>query len=157
MAVTLQFEKVEDIRAEIDVLARAEYDEVETGIRPFGPDYEAVKWLERAGTFKCLTARRGDELVGYLIWFIDFDMESYGTLTANQGPWYVKPDQFGVAAKMFFWALREFRRLSVKVVYLHNTELGRGKNLGKFFERNGAVHISNTYALKITDRSSAED
>lgn len=150
VAVTLQLEKVEDIKSEIDVLARAEYDEVETGVRPFGPDYESFKWHEKAGTFKCLTARRDRELVGYLCWSIDFDMESYGTLIANQGPWYVKPNQFGVAARMFFWATREFKRLNVKVAYLHNTEFGRGKGLGKFFEKNGAIHVSNTYALRIS-------
>lgn len=146
--VTLQLEKVEDIQNELDILAREEHAEMEI-FRPYGPDRAAFIAHEKAGTFKCLTARRGNELVGYFCWMIDFDMESYGTLIVNQGAWYVRPGNFGVARRMFCWAIEEFSRLGVKVIYFHNAQRGRGKTLGRFFERVGAVHVSNTYALKL--------
>lgn len=155
MPVTLQIEKVEEIQSEIDVLAREEHAEMEVGFRPYGPDYTGLIYHEQTGTFKCLTARRhsggpsGGELVGYFTWMIDFDLESYGTLIVHQCAWYVRPGNFGVAARMFYWATEEFKRLGVKILYLHNAQFGRGQTLGKFFEKNGAVHVSNTYALRL--------
>jgi len=130
-------------------LAREEHAEMEVGMRPYGPDWHGLVQNEIAGTFKVLTARKAGELVGYFSWMIDFDLESYGTLIVHQCAWYVRPGHFAVAQRMFNWAMIEFQRLNVKMVYLHNAERGRGKTLGKFFERIGAIHMSNTYALKV--------
>jgi hypothetical protein len=105
--------------------------------------------LEAFGTFKILIARKDGEIVGYMVWLVDFDIEAYGTLIAQQGAWYVKPGSFRVAARMFDWAANELRRLGVKFFYLHNSERGRGKTLGKFYERRGAKHTNNTYTLRL--------
>lgn len=122
---------------------------MEVGFRPYGPDWFSIIANERVGTFKCLAARKDGELVGYLTWMLDFDLEAYGVLVAQQGAWYVKPGSYSVAVRMFDWMVAEVRRLGVKFVYLHNAERGRGKTLGKFFERRGAVHTSNTYTLRL--------
>lgn len=145
----LKLEKAADVWQEIDSLAKVEYDEVERGLRPYGPDWESVKWLEQSGTLKILTARKNGRMIGYFTFMLDFDMESKGTLIANQCSWFVEEGHFGVAARMFKWAVKEWKRLGVKFAYLHNAQRGRGKTLGKFFTRIGAVHVSNTYALRL--------
>jgi len=139
------------MKEELETLVRAEYEEMEAGWRPWGPDWESIFASQRMGTFHILTARKGQdrELVGYLSWMLDFDMESYGTLIAHQCAWYVKPSQFKVAVRMFDWFASELRRIGVKFVYLHNSERGRGKTLGKFFQKRGATHSSNTYTLRL--------
>lgn len=129
-------------------MLRAEYEEVERGWRPYAPDWHSLCVNEAAGTLKCLAARQDGRLIGYLGYSLDFDMEAYGTLICHQLTWYVEPGHFSVAARMFDWLLWECRRLGVKFLYLSHTERGRGKDMGKFFRRRGAVHTSNIYTLR---------
>lgn len=122
---------------------------MEKGFRPYGPDWHALICNEEVGTLKILVARKDGEMVGYMCWMLDFDIEAKGVLVAQQGSWFVKRGSFGVALRMFDWALKQFEHYGVQFVYLHNAERGRGKTLGRFFERRGAVHTSNTYTLAL--------
>lgn len=122
---------------------------MERGLRPFGPDWESIIANESQGTIKCLVARRRGELIGYLGFSIGFDMESRGALIANQLTWYVRPGHYAVAARMLDWLIAECIRLGVKFLYLSHPERGRGKTLGRFFERRGAMHTGNTYTLPL--------
>jgi len=122
---------------------------MEKGFRPYCPDWQSMSANEMMGNFKCLAARKGSELVGYLCFSIDFDMEAKGVLIVHQLAWYVVPGHHSVAARMFDWLVAECRRLGVKFLYLSHPERGRGKTLGRFFARKGAHHTGNTYTLKL--------
>ena len=149
MPLELKLERMADMWREMNVLTKEEHEEMEVGWRPYCPDWEGLILVEQGGTYKTLVARRDGEMIGYLCWMIDFDLEAKGTLIVHQCAWYVRPGNFSVAARMFAWAKAEWRRLGVKFVYLHNAERGRGKSLGKFFEKKGAIHCSNTYVLPL--------
>ena len=149
MSLELKMELIAEVWKEIDVLARMEHAEMEVGWRPYQPDWMSMVTLENGGTYKTLIARKDGEMIGYLMWMIDFDIEARGILIVHQCAWFVKPGHFSVAARMFEWARAEWKRLGVKFVYLHNSERGRGQTIGKFFERQGAFHCSNTYVLPL--------
>jgi hypothetical protein len=151
LPLELKLEKVVDTFDEGTPLMQAEHREVEWGQRPYGPDYNSAVALEKLGVLKVLTARRDGELVGFLVWTVDFDLESYGTLIANQGAWYVKPGNPLVAHKMFDRFIQELRQIGVKFVYLTHSVRGRGSELGRFFLRKGAVPKSHTYVMKLGD------
>src|SRR5215475_7881424 len=76
--LALRIEKLSEIWCELDPLARAEHEEMEKGFRPYCPDWQSMSANEMMGNFKCLAARKGSELVGYLCFSIDFDMEAKG-------------------------------------------------------------------------------
>jgi len=118
-------------------------------LRPYDPDFESWIASEAQGTIKCLAARRRGKLVGFLTWSIGFDMEARGTLIVHQLAWYVLPGQFSVAARMADWLIADCKRLGVRFLYLSHPMHGRGRTLGRFFERRGAVQISHTYALAL--------
>jgi hypothetical protein len=147
--LVIRFEAFKDCWSEGSQLVRAEAKEVEPYGRDFNPDINSIITNEMLGVFRIIVARIDGRLVGYLTFMIDFDLESYGTLIANQTAWYLEPGHFGVAHKMYFFAVEEFKRLGVKFVYWHHTINGRGKSLGKFFERNGAHLMSMTYGQKL--------
>ena len=147
--LTLQIEQFERCWPEGRALVLAEAAEVEPDGRNLEPDISAYITNEQLGLINILVARKGGKIVGYLCWQIDFDMESYGTLIANQNAWYVAPGHYGVADKMFDWAVNYFKSLGVKFVYWHHTEHGRGKTLGRYFKRKGCKLISHNYALKL--------
>lgn len=142
----LKIEKVGEVWKEALPLMREEHKELQIA-RPFAPDLKAMKASEEAGIFKVLVARVDGRLVGYLSWMIDFDMESYGTLIAHQCAWYVRPGVVGVGHAMFVRARLYLRGLGVKFVYWHHPDIGRGKDLGVFFERAGCQKVSTTYEM----------
>lgn len=145
----LQIEPLVNCWAEGMPLMVSEFAEMEPDGREPNPDFDSIQANERAGLLKVLTARKDGRLIGYLSWMINFDMESYGTLIVNVGSWYVEPGHFGVAHKMFDWAMDEFKRKKVKFVYWHHPVLGRGSNLGSFFYRKGAELVSYNYVMKL--------
>lgn len=147
--LTLGIERFQDCWPEGAALVKAEAAEVEPNGRNLVPDIQALMSSEGMGTFKILVARKGGRIVGYLSWQVDFDVESYGTLIANQTAWYVMPGHYGVADKMFDWAVNECRRVGVKFMYFHHTANGRGKSLGRYFRRKGARLISHNYGMAL--------
>jgi len=147
--LTIRLERFADCWNEGALLVRAEVKEVEPNGRTFNPDINSILTNEVLGTFKILVARKNGRMIGYLSWMVDFDIESYGTLIANQTAWYVEPGHFGVADKMFDWATAHFKEIGVKYVYWHHTLNGRGKTIGKYFERKGAKLASLNYVMKL--------
>jgi hypothetical protein len=142
------FEKVADVWQELERLAAIECEEIGEE-RPFGPDWESMVILNEQGIFQVLTARVGDELIGYFSYLLDFDMESKGTLIVNQMAWFVKKGYPIVGVKMLDRAISEFKKVGVKFAYFHHTTKGRGAKLGRLFERKGAKLLGYNYALEL--------
>lgn len=135
------------------------FKEVEGGLalmRPFGVVSDTMERLDDIGVMKCATARTPDRLVGYMTWMLTPDIESFGTLKADQGAVYVSPDSpkagmLGLSYRMFRFCIPELKRMGAKFVFLHHRLRGRGRNLGLMFERFGAVEIKHEYYLWIGD------
>jgi hypothetical protein len=142
------FEKVIDTWQELEGLAAQEQIEIEEE-RPFQPDWQSMAVLNEQGIFQVLTARVDDRLVGYFTWLLDFDLESKGTLIANQTAWFVEPRHPVVAVKMLDRAISEFKKAGVKFVYFHHGLKGRGAKVGRLFERRGAKLLSYNYIMKL--------
>jgi hypothetical protein len=108
--------------------------------------------MEDLGVFKIVSARApGGALVGYLTFSLGHDVESKDLLVANQGAWFVLPGFPRVAAQMFDFATCQLRDLGADVALLHHRLLGRGKGLGRFLTRRGAVEIKHEYYLDLRE------
>jgi len=147
-SIEIGFEKVRDVWEELEKLAAQEQIEIEEE-RPFKPDWWSMAILNDQGIFQVLTARVDDRMVGYFSWLLDFDMESKGTLIANQSAWFVEPRHPVVAVKMLDRAIAECKKAGVKFIYFHHGLKGRGATLGKLFERRGARLLSHNYVMKL--------
>ena len=110
-----------------------------------------MRILNEQGSFKVLVARVDGKAVGYFTWTVDFDMESRGTLIANQGAWFVEPKHPIVAVRMLDRALEEFKKLGVEFAYFHHGIKGRGAKLGRLFERRGARLLSHNYIMRMKE------
>lgn len=127
-------------------LAVKHYQEVEPeSPRKFAPDLEMFLRMWNAGHLLILAARRKGVLIGYMIWKLGFDMESWGNLMAEQGPWFVEKKEFGVGKELFERSIEKLKEASVKYIFPHHRLLGRGKELGKFFVSQGMEEIQHTY------------
>lgn len=144
----------EALWAEMRPHAENHFAEVDGGIeanRPFKIDQGLMAMIHAAGSLLVVIARAAGEVVGYYTWNITLDVESEGLLIAQQGGWYVAPGYPKAAARMFDLAVSELKTRGVKNIYPHHRTLGRGANIGRFFQRRGAVHIQQTYSLWIGD------
>lgn len=152
MTITIGYELVRNSLEEIRGLAALEHEEIKEE-RKLEADWKTMQIINEKGNFRVLVARVDGEMVGYLSFFIDFDLESYGTLIVNQAAWFVKKGYPVVAVRMYEKAMEEFKRMGVKFVYLHHTIHGRGAKLGRFFEKKGARLLGYNYIVNMKDVS----
>lgn len=139
---------------ESEALALKHFIEVEVGVpeqRRLAVDNVALSLLSRQNAFIVITARIAGRLVGYFTWTVTRDLESKGLLIANQGAWYLRPGFPRVAARMFDRSIAELKLLGVKCIFPHHRLHGRGKSLGRFFKRRGAVPTKEEYMMWIGD------
>lgn len=135
-------------------LARAHWKEVETGVeprRPYAPDAARMRALNVMGMMRIFVARRGEKLVGYFTWMVTPDLESQGLIIANQGAWYVSPQESKAAYCLFEYSIASLKLLGVKCLFPHHRLQGRGAAIGRFFERWRAKEVQRTYCLWIGD------
>ena len=144
----IKFEKVVNIWPDLERLAIQEQIEVGEE-RRFGPDWQSMAILNEQGILQVLTAWVDYRMVGYLGWLLDFDLESKGTLIANQISWFVEPKHPVVAVKMLDRAIAEMKKASVEFVYFHHVINGRGATVGRLFERRGAKLLSHNYVMRL--------
>jgi len=150
MSLIIGFETIKDSWQEFERLALQEQDEIGEQ-RPFRPDWDSMQALNERGIFQVLVARVDGEMVGYFTWLLVFDLESKGTLIANQLAWFVEPGHPIVAVRMLDRAIAELKKIGCKFVYFHHTIHGRGASLGRLFERRGAELLGYNYVLKLME------
>lgn len=150
MAITIEYELIKDSLDDFKRLMELECEEIEEQ-RPVGADWKTMQIINEQGNFRVLVARVDGEMVGYLSFFIDFDMESYGTLIASQAAWFVMKGYPTIGARMYDKAMKEFKKMGIKFAYLHHTIHGRGAKLGRFFERKGAKLLGYNYIVDMKD------
>lgn len=135
-------------------LGREHFEEVDGGVEPrraYNLDIDLMRMAYKTGSMRIMTARLKGELVGYFTWNVTKDIESKGLLIAQQGAWFVKKDtgKSNIGFKLFEFSVGELKKLGVKLIFPHHRMQGRGKNLGKFFIRLGAIETQRTYSLWI--------
>lgn len=137
-----------------EALGVAHFNEVDGGIeprRPYKLDRRLMDAADSVGALLIITARKDGVMLGYFTWTVQPDPESEGLLYADQGAWFLKPGYPKVALAMWRRSIEELRALGVKVIMPHHRMQGRGANLGRFFKRQGAVHIKEVYQMWIGD------
>lgn len=157
--IAIRWESFRTMWPDAKSLIAAHFNEVEGDLaekRPCGIVSNTMTQLDDMGVMKCSTARIDGRLVGYMTWMLTPDLESNGTLKADQGGIYVSPEapragMFGLSYHMLKFCVPELRAMGVQFLFLHHRLLGRGKNLGVMFRRFGATEIKHEYYLWIGD------
>lgn len=150
--VTIKTEAWPSVWPEIDALFAEHFGEVEGDLainRPYRLNEAQMRALDDSGHLHITTARVGGDLAGYCMWMVSEDVESAGMLIAQHGPWFVRR-QFAsllLGPKLFDASIESLRKRGVKCAFPHHRLMGRGRKLGAFFKRRGAVEIQHTYSL----------
>jgi predicted N-acetyltransferase YhbS len=115
----------------------------------FEVDQEQAQALAAAGALVILTARESGILIGYIIWFLSFNLGFKGQLNATQGPWFVKPEWRNSSAglRLFNASLDSLRERGVQNVFAHHW--AKSPDLGPFFARKGGKLMEVVYSIWI--------
>ena len=138
--------------AELKDLAGAHFEEVDGDVepnRPLNVDEDLMQLMQDGGSLRMFTARKDGKVVAYFTWSVQPDVESKGLLIGMMGAWYVAPGYPRAAFDMFAFSREHLRAEGVQCLYPHHRVQGRGSHLGRFFERQGAKRIQETYSLWI--------
>lgn len=151
-AFTLAIEAWPTIKDEFTALGAAHFDEVDGGVEPrrrYKLDHRLMGLAHSAGILRIMTARAAGRMIGYLAWQLMPDVESEGLSIAMMGPWYVKPGYPRAAFELFRCSVDDLRTQGVQCAFPHHRTQGRGDGLGRFFVKNGARKIQDSYIMWI--------
>ena len=105
------------------------------GLR-YDPDWAVYKKMDECGALRIYTARIGDLLVGYQVFFIGYHPHRKESLEATQDVLYMDPEcRQGLAAVKFIkWCDNEIAKENIRVVH-HPIDYRH--NFGAIFKRMG--------------------
>jgi len=105
-------------------MSQAHYDEIETLKEfPLDLDFDAYENLWHLGRLVFVTAKNGNELVGYILFFVAPHMHSKNCITAHEDIYFLKPEyrkgRNGI--KMFQFAQEHLKAKGVDLI-LYSTK-----------------------------------
>lgn len=112
------------------------------------PDFEKYIAIENAGTLRCYTARDGEDLVGYAVFFVTRNFHYSSSLQAVQDVIYLEKSKRGVGFGKGFidWCDSQLRDEGVQVVYHH---VKQKHNFGPMLESLSYKLVDLIYARRL--------
>ena len=147
--VTYQVEKFSDCIEEIKPHLQEHYEELSvTKTFPLDPDWDAYKKTEEENRVFVVTCRKDGELVGYIIYFIVYNIHYRTMIMAVEDIYYLaKAERKGrVGIKLFKFAEQALKAIGVnRVVYGTKIHLDNSK----LFEYLGYTIFEKLYSKMI--------
>ena len=88
---------------------------------PYEPDYDAYKRMAEAKLLRCITCRNDEELIGYIIFYIQPHLHYKSCVTAFEDLYFVKKEyrKGRVGIKLFQYAEKVLKDRGVHRIILH--------------------------------------
>lgn len=137
-----------DLFAEFLPLLTAHYKEVaHYQDIPLEPSVDGYRALADSGALRIFTARdEENDLVGYAVYFLKYNLHYQSSLQAGQDILYVRPDSRGIGARLIKWCDEQLKAEGVQVVYQH---VKAAHNFGPMLERQGYELVDLLYARRL--------
>lgn len=145
--MNFQLQPVNAVLEEMAPLAEKHWNEVaHYKDIPLSPNVEQYLKLEELGLLRVYTARDGDRLVGYLVFFINYHMHYMSSLQANQDVFFVDPEYRGFGSQFLMWCHEQLKKEGVQVVSQH---IKAKHNFGPMLERLGYELVDLIYLKRL--------
>ena len=139
-------EQYDDVIDEIKPLLDRHYEEIalDKDVIKLNPDYSAYKSMNMRGVIKIVTARQGDELIGYCICVVKPHLHYKDSLTAHNDIFYIKPEyrQGLTGVKLFKETEKIMNEYGVQRIIMN---VKRSNDIGAIFERLGYTESERVY------------
>jgi GNAT superfamily N-acetyltransferase len=148
MAIAFRTERYADVIGDIKPLLVRHWEEIARNkdTVKLDPDYTLYATLDERGQLLICTARDGDRLVGYAIYFTFFQIHYRKTRWAESDIFWIDPELRlpTVALRLFKFCETELRAQGVKV--LHTRAKNAHPAAGRLLEHLGHTPIETVYA-----------
>jgi len=116
----------------------------ETGIydMPFNPDYDRFLDLAKANGLEFMTIRLEEKVVGYALFFIDYQIYQKDVLTAVQSLTYIDPGHRGIGYKFIKFCDDILEAFGIDSVWRQASEK---KDISPIYKRLGYRLVEKTY------------
>jgi GNAT superfamily N-acetyltransferase len=111
-----------DILPELQNIFPLHYDELcVTKDFPLDPDYDQYKRINDAKLLACVTCRCDDELIGYIVFFLQPHIHYRTCLTAFEDMYFVKPEyrKGRLGIRLFQYAEKVLKEIGINRIILH--------------------------------------
>ena len=111
-----------DILPELQSIFPLHYDELcVTKDFPLDPDLEQYKRINDAKLLVCVTCRCDEELIGYIVFFVQPHIHYRTCLTAFEDMYFVKPEhrRGRLGIRLFQYAEKVLRAVGINRIILH--------------------------------------
>lgn len=111
---------------------------------PLAPDYDALKALADAKMLKCVVCRKGDELVGYILFIVQQHLHYRTCKTAFEDVYYIAPEyrKGRIGIRLFQYAEKVLKNAGVNRIIMH-TKVHLDNS--RLFEYLGYKHTDKLY------------
>lgn len=101
-------------------LMREHWDEI-TAYKdiPLGIDEEKYSKFEELGAMRAYSVREDDVLIGYAVFFVQYNPHYKGSLQATQDVVFIRKDKRGFGKEFLAWCDKQLEDEGVQVVYHH--------------------------------------
>jgi L-amino acid N-acyltransferase YncA len=109
-----------------------------------------AKRLEVDGNFLAVTARKGEKMIGYIVFLVNPSFESRQVMLGFQNIFYVKPEhRGGLGRQLHKAAVAILKAQGVQMLIMRSGVRARGPSQKFLFERLGAKPMGQLYALPL--------
>ena len=139
-------ESYSDVIDEIKPLLDLHYEEIagDKDVIKLNPDYNAYKIMDQRGMLKIVTARNGNELVGYCICLVRPHLHYLDSMTATNDIFYIKKEyRLGMTGVKLFKKTEDImKQYGVQRIIMN---VKRINDVGTIFERLGYKETERVY------------
>lgn len=114
---------------------------------PLEPDVAMYRAAEANGAVRCFTARDGEQVVGYALFFVRANPHYASSVQAVQDVLYLAPQvRGGTGYKFIRWCDEQLKAEGVQAVYQH---VKSAHDFGKLLERQGYELVDYIFAKRL--------
>ena len=153
MDLTVRLAKIAEVRARIEPLLRAHWEEVaqHRAIAPLNPCWEYYYANERIKRLVVVVAENGADLVGYSVYFLAPMLHNMPNLLAQNDIIYIRREyrRGSLAMRLMNLGEAEAKRLGASIISMH---VKVDHDFSSLLVRAGYAEIETTYSKELTWR-----
>lgn len=143
---TFQLESFRALQPEIHNILVDNHAETGVYDLPFNPDYERYFYLESIGDMLFFTARKGEEVAGFAIFFLDSEIQQKDVRSATQSVNFVRKEHRGIGLAFMRHCDQTLKHQGINSVW---RQASAKLDIGKVYERMGYTRIETSYLKRL--------
>jgi GNAT superfamily N-acetyltransferase len=141
-----QIEKLSEVLPHIKGILADNHAETGVYDLPFNPDYDRYLYLDSIGQVLLMTARKDTELVGFAVFFLDYEIQQKELRSATTSINFVRKEHRGIGLAFMRYCDQTLKHHGINSVW---RQASAKLDIGKVYERMGYTRIETSYLKRL--------